>query len=365
MKIRDNLRLEKVQESIITNENDLVLKSNFDKGDELLANLGIFKKIYKKTYPSILEVKNGGFIALEYGGKALFDQNYKIVHSQESGGYDLSLGKDIRSILEDFELRKSKQYPDVIFDLTSAGSALYSFWLLEALPKIYYFKKKYPELEKSTLLVNAISSFVRESLEMLGLNSVSIIQKNNTNHIFRSNLIVTLQNARSERYTQKWAIEYLRKSFLETKNSSPRKRIFICRQSAKSRRVVNWRECIEVLDRYGFISIDPASLNLKESISLISSAKIIMGVHGAGLANIIFCPPTATIIELFGAHYTTQYRILAQQLGLQYFALPCVNNDGLFINELFNKFSLTDRNKMDIVVSIPMLKESIERAENF
>ncbi len=48
---------------------------------------------------------------------------------------------------------------------------------------------------------------------------------------------------------------------------------------------------------------------------------IIVGLHGAGFTNLVFCKPGTTVIEIFGADFiVTDYWSLANQFDLNYYA---------------------------------------------
>ena len=51
-------------------------------------------------------------------------------------------------------------------------------------------------------------------------------------------------------------------------------------------------------------------------------ADIVMGAHGAGMSNILVSRPGTTVIEVFckGKEIRMCYRLLAQRLGMRYFA---------------------------------------------
>jgi capsular polysaccharide biosynthesis protein len=103
-------------------------------------------------------------------------------------------------------------------------------------------------------------------------------------------------------------------------------RLYITRAEARTRRALNEGALRELLDSYGFrcLEIDPA--RPWEQVSLASGAKVMLGVHGAGLTNVIFMPPGGALIELrhgqpsFRDHH---YRPLASITGLDYHPVIC------------------------------------------
>ena len=40
------------------------------------------------------------------------------------------------------------------------------------------------------------------------------------------------------------------------------------------------------------------SLSLPDTISLFGSARLVIGLHGAGMANMVYCPPGTHVLEI-------------------------------------------------------------------
>jgi hypothetical protein len=66
------------------------------------------------------------------------------------------------------------------------------------------------------------------------------------------------------------------------------RRVFLTRGKAAGRGLVNAPEVEEVCRRYGFEVVDTAGMSLAEQVGLFSATRHLVGIHGAGLYNIIF-----------------------------------------------------------------------------
>lgn len=99
------------------------------------------------------------------------------------------------------------------------------------------------------------------------------------------------------------------------------RKIYITRQNAPSRRIINF-DALEqtVLRKYGFIQIDLDNASLTEQINAFSKADLVLAEHGAGLANAMFMRPASTIIEIFPKPMAGRYmyRVIASNLKLNY-----------------------------------------------
>jgi len=327
-------------------------------GDSRLDNRKIFRKKYRVTNPSLIVLNDGELIPLPERGKLVVSKSGTVVHSQISGEYDRDRHENISS-LSYIPSLKLRRINEPLFDLTSEGSALYSFWLLEASAKIKFLEwADGIDKENVSFLVNQVTPFVRDTLDIFGFSRSKVFSRNNSGCRFSSNKLITVANPRLDRYTPKWAIEYLRNHFLGQKAHSDwrgtKKKIYISRQRAASRRVVNYSQLEDFLLNQGFITIYPEELGLSETVEVIQGAEIVVSPHGAGLTNILFASSKAIVIELFGAHYTTQYRLLSRSLGQRYFAFDCTVPES---NRSFDEFSLSDYttgelNRMDMCVDM-------------
>ncbi|ETW10162.1 hypothetical protein H310_00532 [Aphanomyces invadans] len=66
-------------------------------------------------------------------------------------------------------------------------------------------------------------------------------------------------------------------------------------------------------------SIDFATKSMAEQIQLISTSRVVVGMHGAGMANVIFASPNTFVVEIFPlTTFRYGYRNLCQYLGLHY-----------------------------------------------
>lgn len=114
-----------------------------------------------------------------------------------------------------------------------------------------------------------------------------------------------------------WGIRAVQEiaNHIPPKVNSPR--IYIQRKGAVSRRIVNEAELEGALAREGFIAVDAAALSVTEQIALFKGAKMIVSAHGSALANLIFCRPGTSVIEIFGPRCgETCYPRIAQQMQL-------------------------------------------------
>jgi len=103
--------------------------------------------------------------------------------------------------------------------------------------------------------------------------------------------------------------------FFQTDHSQANpSRIYVSRQKAKMRRVVNEQELKPILHDYGFTVYTLEDLSLKEQVNLFAHADAIAGPHGAGLMNMIYAPDKASVAEISTSPTVPCYIVMARQL---------------------------------------------------
>jgi capsular polysaccharide biosynthesis protein len=66
-----------------------------------------------------------------------------------------------------------------------------------------------------------------------------------------------------------------------------------------ARRLANFGAVAPVLEHFGFRVVAMEALTLDDQIRTMQRARYVIGEHGAGVANIMFCHPGARVLELF------------------------------------------------------------------
>jgi hypothetical protein len=106
------------------------------------------------------------------------------------------------------------------------------------------------------------------------------------------------------------------------------RRVFLVPQAP--REFSNRAAVEQIVARAGLEIVDLAALDLGAQIDLFRHARLIVAAHGGALANMLFCPPGAAVLELSPAcEFRAHFCQLAGKLDLMHAVLPCqtVAND--------------------------------------
>lgn len=98
-------------------------------------------------------------------------------------------------------------------------------------------------------------------------------------------------------------------------------RVYIKRGETSVRRVLNESEIETKFESMGFACVDLAKMTLLEQAMLFLNAKVIVGVHGAGFANLLYCGDAKTkVFEIYPSSNGAQhyYTLYAAAIGLDY-----------------------------------------------
>jgi capsular polysaccharide biosynthesis protein len=98
--------------------------------------------------------------------------------------------------------------------------------------------------------------------------------------------------------------------------------IYITRQNALRRRLVNEDEVLHFCRSHAIAVLDTESLDFRTQLTLFSQARLIIGLHGAGLTNMTWMPAESHVVEIIGSKEAfPHYHQLALSLGHNYWVV--------------------------------------------
>ena len=246
-----------------------------------------------------------------------------------------------------------------------AGNDNYWHWLFDVLPRFALCEKVLDLNDIDFFLLPSIEKkFQKETLDLLDISKKKILSSKSFRHIHASELFVTehpyvLTNdvGRDIQNIPIWISKWLKEKYVNSKstnNLNPPKKIFIddsdsSQRIKKLRSMINGNEVKNFLINEGFESIILGNLHFRDQIKIFNNAEIIIGLHGAGFANICFCKPGTRIIEIKSTKTKQVIENLARTNDLFYKSISCEPTN--FVSE--NSFG-------QISVSINLLKKIIE-----
>jgi len=343
----------------------LAVKANpGNAADTVLKTAGHLDFVVKSVQPTLMELRTG-HVVWQNDRKYVLDCFHRVVSKFGIDRQILSL-----SDLEPKSLRHTRfRYQrGTMIDLSARGAALFSFWLLDVMPLVLQVREIYgADFVPDHVLINKAMPFAREGLELLGWGSANIIETVLTPHtgpdkdmkVFGAETLIVPGKIREQRFTPRWAIDFLREIIGPPKASGP-ERIYLSRVGAHGRHVENEDEMFAMLAQdFGFERCVAEDLGLRGAVDMFGNAKAFLSPHGAGLANMLFMPAGGQVFELFSAHYTSQYRLQAWscEMGYQAFYAPKPGQKIRSGKEPVTK----EINRQDMKVDVKALRDFLQK----
>ena len=188
----------------------------------------------------------------------------------------------------------------------SVGSSNYGHWLIDDLPRLKaleYFSENYPNTE---IVIHMPES--AEAMQKVKRQSISLITKNQRVNIRFFNiknlllfdaLYYVTPNSYHPSLKSPDSIQYIRDSLVKQSGITQyQDKIFVMRLAKRGRALTNEEAIKKYLEKNGFVSVDPESLELADQIAVFSSAKIVIGIMGAAMTNTAFCAQDTDVIYL-------------------------------------------------------------------
>jgi capsular polysaccharide biosynthesis protein len=254
-------------------------------------------------------------------GESITSANYRI---QRAGVSTKALRQSLRP-------ETTLQWLEPACSLVGLWSNEYFHWLVEHLPSLEALNR-YEAMRGQRLKILIDSrppSWKIESLSLMGYSHEDIITWDG--HGARLPLLLVpgiprhlCSPGRRFSMISPAALAWLRGRMVDkvAPHVSPDKRIFVSRGRAPGRRILNESDVkASLLDR-GFVSISPEELTFVQQVRLFSQAEVVIGPHGAALANAIFAR-RLKLIELFGDYHNFSFFTLAASRGFTYGSLRC------------------------------------------
>lgn len=174
----------------------------------------------------------------------------------------------------------------------------YYHWLLESVPKLLEAQQNIPDF---TLLLPAsyTDSFYGDILRLLSITRLERLEPGTIYRVPTLALPYVAENMGNYDATTLREIKtILFRAAGIVVPLMPDKRVYISRRKAARRKVLNEVDVEHLLTRYDIESVCFEDFSFEEQLRLCARTQLLVGMHGAGLSNIIFLPETASVLEL-------------------------------------------------------------------
>jgi len=190
--------------------------------------------------------------------------------------------------------------PKLTYHFSARKLRNFGHWLLDGLPQIVALDALAPDAV--FLLPDPLKGVYRSTLGLLGIGDARI-RPWDGRAISCTRLLVLEDEGRAGGGRPLAALVDTRRRLLDragVPDGPGTLRVYVSRRDAKPHRrwVDNEPEVEALFASRGFVILSMAECPLPEQVRLFSSARVVAGVSGAGLADIVFAPPGAHVITL-------------------------------------------------------------------
>ncbi|HEU5079721.1 MAG TPA: glycosyltransferase family 61 protein [Opitutaceae bacterium] len=208
-----------------------------------------------------------------------------------------------------------------LYLVTPEAADNYHHWMIDLLPRIGMVTRAgFPiEAFDHIILNQANRAYQWETLTRLGVKKEQMIQVSPSVRLQPDELVVPSLKGTNEQMPAEH-VRFLRDTFLGTRGGrrgEGRRKLFLSRKDAPSRKLANEDEVFALLQPMGFESVSLTGRSVCEQARLFSEAEIIVGPSGAAFANLVFASPGTRVVEFASPTWLTVYHwMISARRGL-------------------------------------------------
>ena len=195
----------------------------------------------------------------------------------------------------------------------------HSHWITAHLPKLLLLRER--DMLGDVLLPSERTDAIDGSLRMLGLEPTQF----RTFEPMRPLRVGELTILGTDRFRPE-LLRLIPPAYGVPDAASRPRKIFISRASAKRRRLLNEDAVWSLIKPAGFQRVQMEELTFEDQVALMRETAVLLAPHGAGLTNMVFCPPGTRVVEIADLGFPNpNFYALASAMGHRYWLLPATS----------------------------------------
>lgn len=332
----------KIYNEFSTNRN---MPVNLEKKD-----IHLFKSEFSKSFKSthILFINNVSINYLDlwkYFGLMSFSKHTKMKQYKSIKKLKTFLKRLLKAFYSKNKIIEIKKGSWILDE----KSFHYFHWMCDALPRLIQIKdftNKYPILIPDIFLNY---KYIEESLKILDVN-YKIYDSSKDLRVKK--LLISSHIAESGNYNKENILK-TREILTDKSQILNTDKIWLSREKSKHRKIKNEDELKKILYQFNYKIVHPEDYSFQEQSQILSNSKVVAGLHGGGLTNIIYLKENSILFEIRrdGDEENNCYFSLASELDLKYFYLNAKKlGEDLYVD--------------DVKVNVQEFEEILEKIEN-
>lgn len=228
-------------------------------------------------------------------------------------------------LMRRFALPKPLQLPGRSLLLASTGGDTFYHWNFDVLPRIdLALRAGFRLSDFDHFLVNSLEfPFQRQGLAACGVR-LDRCRTLETPILYEAEKLVLPSLPGSSGHPTPSSCQFLRKVFTSIPSSPPKRKIVVGRRGTKGRVAMHWDKLMGLLGRLGFEEVEPSRMHVQDQAAVFSEAAWVVALHGAALANLVHCPSTTRVVEIFPWGYVNPcYFSLCNAVKIRHASVIC------------------------------------------
>lgn len=257
-------------------------------------------------------------------GAVISDDNVLLGDVSREFGTTKGVYNGDHSLFKQLLLPSPKRFKGTLGVVACPGSRTYFHWLFDILPRIHLLQVSGWFQRLDGILIDWEGlPFQLETIAALEIPLGKLVIPEDHRHFQIQADTLVVPSLPSDLCTiADWSVEFLRERFLKDPASSRpgrRRRLFVSRRRAPTRCERNCEEILRFLSDRGFEEYFAEEHSVAETARDFSDAEWIIGMHGGGLANLVFAARETKVIEFLSArHHDPLFWILSNHTGCRH-----------------------------------------------
>jgi hypothetical protein len=244
----------------------------------------------------------------------------------------------------------------LICDWHSKG---YFHWLVDVLQKIEYLKRNRCKNFKIIIPYNIRNDWVTDSLKVYNFKFIKL-EKNKVYLLKKATLIMPKSTSGNPRPDLINGIRNRFRSFYNKfkKKTKKKYKVYVSRDLSNKRKLEKENFFKEFLRKNKFKISYSELKSFKSQVIFYLSCKELIGVHGAGLANMLWMKSSSNIVELRNQDDRNNncFFSLASALHIKYYYVLCDYDKNYLIYNNNNNNLFLNKNSLQNLIDIDVLK---------
>jgi len=213
--------------------------------------------------------------------------------------------------------------------------------LIHFFPRIFFINKRKINLSIHRNLSNRFRKFIEAICILRGIE-ISFTFLDDGFYNFKNSSIPQFLNKNQSIKILKF---FLEKIIQNVKVPKFKSKIYIRREDASYRKILNEADLISKLRKHEFEIINPQHFEILEQMKIFSNAEVIISPHGSNISNLIFCQKGSKIIEIspkldnnYEKNISRKYKNLADNLKLEFHTIKTDSVDVVKHSEISKRY---------------------------